>query len=318
MPRKLSEDVLVTVARMYYEQGKNQSEIAQIMDVSQAKVSRMLARARKMGIIRISVARFELRHAELESRLQKLFRMRTVVVAKTNPAASKAQRRGILGHVAGPVVGEIINDARWIGLAGGRTLSQVLRWVQCQRPIAEGVVELMGSVNAVAGPNDATELARKLATRIHAPLHALRTPVVLSDPDVREMMMRQAQLQQVFELHKRIDLALVGVGSLESSMFIDPGIISESELEILRRASAVGEVCGRFFGNRGVECDTDLKDRVVSIPLLTLRDIPQVIGIAVGEDRARPIVAALRGGFINSLITDEQTAEAILELHIAA
>lgn len=318
MPRKLSEDTLVTVARMYYEQGRNQSEIAQILDVSQAKVSRMLSRARKIGIIRISVAQFELRHAELENHLRRLFRMRTVVVAKTDPAASKAQRRGILGHVAGPVISDLINDAHWIGLAGGRTLSQVLRWAQCHGTSAEGVIELMGSVNAVAGPNDATELARKLAAKMHVPCHSLRTPVVFSDPASREMMLRQPQVCEVFDLHRKIDLALVGIGSLESSMFIDPGIIAETELEVLRGAAAVGEVCGRFFGNGGLECETELKDRVVSVPLPTLREIPQAVGIAVGVDRARPIVAALRGGFINSLVTDEQTAEAIKDMNISA
>ncbi len=41
--------------------------------------------------------------------------------------------------------------------------------------------------------------------------------------------------------------------------------------------------------------------------------MPRVIGIAGGDNKVEAILGALRGGFINILITDEETALKIIE-----
>jgi DNA-binding transcriptional regulator LsrR (DeoR family) len=57
---------------------------------------------------------------------------------------------------------------------------------------------------------------------------------------------------------------------------------------------------------------SDLDDRVVGIDPDTLRKIPRRIGIAGGDGKHAAIRAAVRGGWVNVLLTDAQTAASLL------
>jgi DNA-binding transcriptional regulator LsrR (DeoR family) len=49
------------------------------------------------------------------------------------------------------------------------------------------------------------------------------------------------------------------------------------------------------------------------MPLSRIRAIPLRIGIASGRQKARSVIAAIRGGFINMLITNEDCARNMIE-----
>ncbi|HBK8713016.1 TPA: transcriptional regulator LsrR, partial [Salmonella enterica subsp. enterica serovar Typhimurium] len=42
--------------------------------------------------------------------------------------------------------------------------------------------------------------------------------------------------------------------------------------------------------------------------------IPTVIGVAGGEQKAEAIIAAMRGNYINALVTDQKTAGKIIQI----
>jgi DNA-binding transcriptional regulator LsrR (DeoR family) len=83
-------------------------------------------------------------------------------------------------------------------------------------------------------------------------------------------------------------------------------------LRDLGRAGAVGEICGRFIDDKGRECATAWRDRVISVELDQLRKIPQVVGVVSGSDRTAAILAAVRGGILKSLVIDETGATSLL------
>src|SRR5688572_24255161 len=65
---RYTDEQLRLAARLYYIDGMGQTEVARFVNVSQSKVSRLLAQARERGIVRISVAEYEPRHSALEQR----------------------------------------------------------------------------------------------------------------------------------------------------------------------------------------------------------------------------------------------------------
>lgn len=103
-------------------------------------------------------------------------------------------------------------------------------------------------------------------------------------------------------------MAIVGLGTLENSVFVERGVLRADALAALRESGAVGEMCGRFFDAEGDECDSPWRDRVVGVQVEQLRKIPQVIGVVSGSDRSAAIIAAVRGGLLKSLIIDEAAA----------
>ena len=65
--------LLTKVARMYHERGVRQADIATALNISQAKVSRLLKRAESVGIVRTIVTVAPGVHAELEEQLEEKY-----------------------------------------------------------------------------------------------------------------------------------------------------------------------------------------------------------------------------------------------------
>ena len=314
MRQVADDDLLIAVAKMYYEEGKHQVEIAKTLDMSQAKVSRMLTRARERGIIRISVARFDPRVDELEQELQNRFGLKMAIVVKTSSRAPVKQVRGIVGHVAGPFIAERLRAAELIGITGGRTMKQLVTSTELDTTYPLEVVQLMGNVNTSATPVDAIELGRKLTVRSGGLFHMLNTPAIVSDHETCRLFSQQPQIKKVLQFYDKVDLALVGIGLLDESILFDQNVVSRRDISYLREAGAVGEICGRFYDETGEECKTKFRDQVISIELKKLKKVNETVAVVVGRDRSLAIRSAIRSKLVTSLVIDQQGAEAVLAL----
>jgi DNA-binding transcriptional regulator LsrR (DeoR family) len=107
----------------------------------------------------------------------------------------------------------------------------------------------------------------------------------------------------------------VGIGSLEPSPLLRQtgNALTQDEQDQLRSAGAVGDVCLRFFDADGSAVRTSLDQRVMSITPADLRQVPRRVGVAGGASKYRAIRAALRGGWVNILVTDLDTARTLAE-----
>ncbi len=312
MPNDYSDDRLRLVARLYYLDGLGQNEVAKFAKVSQAKVSRLLALAKERGIVRITVADYEPRRRELEDRLAACFGLHTAVVIKASEGLEGADLRRAVGHFGAAAVDALIPPRAVVALAGGRTIHDLVHHLPEVRTRALTVVQAMGSVDSSVNAFDAQEVGRVLAQRLGGIFLSLNTPAFIPDKRTRDTLLELEQVRSVHENLGRAGVALVGLGTLSNSVFVERGTIDPAMARDLARAGAVGEVCGRFFDARGRECATPWRDRVVGIQLDQLRAIPQVVALVSGSDRTAALLAAIAGGLIKSLVIDELGAGALL------
>lgn len=308
-----SDDQLRLAARLYYIDGLGQVEVAKFVKVSQAKVSRLLALARERGLVRISVAEYEPRDQELETALKQKFGLKEIAVIKTMPGATAEEARIAVAHFGASFVTSLIVPDRTVAISGGRTLRELVQLLPEKPELRLGVVQAMGSIDSTVGPVDAFELGRAIANRWGGSFSTLNSPAFVPDKKTRDAFLNLQQIRSVYERLGRADVALVGIGTLDNSVFVERSIFRPDDLEKLSRQGAVGEICGRFFDERGRECDSPWRDRVISIELDQLRKTPQVIGIVAGGDRSAAIKAAIRGGLLKSLLMDDNCARALLE-----
>ena len=80
----------------------------------------------------------------------------------------------------------------------------------------------------------------------------------------------------------------------------------------LVRHRAVGHIFGHHFTAAGEHIRDDWCGRVMAVPLEGLAHVRTVVGVAHGRDKAVAIRAALRGGYLDVLVTDTVTAELLL------
>lgn len=307
-----SDELLSLVARLYYLDGLGQAEVAGFAKVSQAKVSRLLALARERGIVRISVADYEPRRRELEDLLRTRLGLSTVTVIKSGDRVAGPDLRRTIGHFGAAALDELLQPGDVVALAGGRTIHAVVQHLPPEGDKRLTVVQAMGSVDSSVSAFDAQEIGRVLAQRRGGTFLALNTPAFVPERRTRDALLELEQVRRVREHLDRAQVAIVGLGTLANSVFIERGTLSTAMARELERAGAVGEICGRFIDATGQECDTGWRDRVISIELEQLRRIPQVIAIVSGTDRTAAIQAALAGGLIKSLLVDEFGATALL------
>lgn len=304
--------LMTLVARMYYLEGLGQSEIAHVHGISRSTVSRLLTAARARGIVRISVDDYDPRDRHLERRLRAQFSLKRAVVVRATGRTPGIVRRTV-GYYAAPEVAAWIAAADVIGISGGRILESLVSGME-PRTQTNGcrIVQLMGTIGSTPSSIDASELSRALASRFQGTYYAVNAPAFVDDARMRDLFLSHSQLKSVWSLFPAIELALVGIGTLEESAFLERQALRKEDYAELRTYGAVGEICGHFFDKDGRECPSPFRERVVSVDLDALRRHADVVAVTAGRARREALLAAFRGGLVTSLVIDDAGADALL------
>jgi len=305
-------ELLARIAEMYFEQNLTQSQIAQKVGYSRSMISRMISEAREHNIVEIRIHYPLQRLTEMESWLVQALQLKEVRVVQRG-ALNHAEMLRRLGAMAALLLEEHFRDYLTIGTSWGTAVFETVNAVR--EHLLEGlrVVQMIGSLGTPNPDIDGPELARRLARLLSGQYATLPLPLIVDSPITRQALMNAPHVQRVTAQFKQIDLALVGVGTVdyEFSSLLRAGYLDYSQLESLRQAGAVGDVCAIHFDIQGNLIDTPLTRCIVGIDDSTLRSIPVRIGVAGGQSKALPILAASRAGFINYLVTDEIAARRI-------
>lgn len=307
---------MTKVSRLYYEQGRRQSEIAAQLSLSQSTVSRLLKRAQKEQIVRIRVSAPAGTYPALEDGLQARYGLKDVVVVDClEDDPSEIIHR--LGSAAAYYVEATTRHREWIGISSrSATLLAMLDAMQALSYLAETtVVQVMGSIGEPTDGAHAAHLTRRLAELTHGRAVFLPAPGVVGHGEARQVLLTDPYVRDVYEMFPKLTTVLVGIGATEAHKLLDSqgNFFTAEELEMLINRGAVGNICLRFYDHQGKPVITAVDDRIVGIEQGHLRAINRVIGIAGGPDKTAAIRGALLGRWINVLITDRFTAERLLQ-----
>lgn len=306
--------LITKVAQLYHERGIRQAEIAGTLHLSQAKVSRLLKRAGELGIVRTVVVVASGVHVDLEDALEQRFGLAEAVVVDAD--GDEHDVLAALGSAGAGYLEATLTGGERLGISSwSATLLAVADRLRPFRvPGADSVIQLVGGVGVASVQAQANRLLGELAQVIGASPTFVPAPGLVGSADVRAGLLRDPAMETVGAEWQRLTMALVGIGSLQpSQLLLDSGNAGgPEEQQLLRTAGAVGDVCNRFFDPAGTLVNSDLDSRVVGIDPDTFRAIPRRVGMAGGARKHDAIRAAVLGGWVNVLVTDVGTAEALL------
>jgi DNA-binding transcriptional regulator LsrR (DeoR family) len=309
---------MTKVARMYYDQGIRQQEITERLNIHQSKVSRLLKRARESNIVRISVTTPPGVFSDLEDALEARFGLQEAMVIDSDGGEGRIVRD--LGSAAAFYLETTLKPKMVIGISSwSRSLFAM---VETLHPMENGsggkVVQILGGVGTASTQYQATVLAQRLASLIGASPVLLQAPGVVGSAEARAILVRDPAVEEAARLFNKLDVALVGIGSMEPSNLLasSGNTFAAHERDELQKRGAVGDICFRFIDKDGAPVESPLMQRVIGIDLGTLKRTRRVIGIAGGADKVRAILATLRGKWINVLITERRTAERLIDFDL--
>lgn len=299
---------LYAAARLYYEENQGQSEIAQQLQVSRPTVSRMLSQAREAGIVQIKVVHPSAHSMDATSiELAETLGLNHCYIA---PGIQSPNSLGQLGTGMAPVTREAIQDMN-LQVGDGLVVASGLAMYNVSRmelPTLRGVV-ISPAVGGLAEPepwHQTSEIARALAQNTGSTYVPLFAGVMPSAP-LYTALHEDIAYQQIKHLWATAKGALVGIGSKTSGRTSLASAIPKKAL-----SDAEADICLHFFNDAGEELSFPGVERTIRIPLEDLRRIPSVAAVAVGDEKVNPIITASATGVLNSLITDERTANQIL------
>jgi len=305
-------ELIVSVARMYYQRGLKQEEIARRVKVSRASVSLLLAEARRRGIVEITIRNPLEDHAELSRRLAAEFSLQRCVVAPTS-----IRETDILIDLTASRAAEIFDEeARsrdTVGIAWGRTCYAFMDRYQA-RGFLHGmqVLPMIGGSNRNLARYQLNEMVRSFAEKLQATPSFIHAPALAASREDYELYMGSSSMRAVSEMWSKIDLAVVSVGAPPVSQEFDGSRVVPRRAATAPDALPIGDICARYFDVRGRFVEDEVSGRIIGIPVESLRRIPKILCVVGGLEKAYSLLGALKTGLITILVTDETTATAVL------
>jgi len=304
------ESLLMKVAWYYYEQGMTQQEIGKRLGFSRTKIVRLLATAREKGIVQIKLVGRYKSCLEKEEMLKKRYSLLDAIIIPTGRDFQST--KASVGKACAMYLTKILKEGDMLGVAWGTTLYEVGRYLETAKDRRLTVVQLMGGLNTSDAFNP-QEIVRQIATKLHAKGIWLNTPAVVATPEIKQALLSDDGVQETLQQAKYCQKALLGIGDISpTASLLVSRALSRADMDDLIAHNAVGDIMGWHFDVQGNMVGSDVKDRVLSVPLSELHNIELRIGVATGEKKVTPFIGALRGKYINVIITDESTANNIL------
>jgi DNA-binding transcriptional regulator LsrR (DeoR family) len=296
---------------LYYVAGRTQDEIAATMGISRQSAQRLVSLSVAERLIKVRLDHPIAACLEYGRDLKAKFGLKHVEVVPSDPAGTSSTV-GIAEAAAAEIERWLKRpDPIVLAIGTGRTLKAAVDQLAPMECPQHRIVSLTGNV----GPDGSAayyNVIFSMADAIKARHFPMPLPVLCPSAEERDALHAQSIVQSTLELGAMADVTFVGIGELgpEAPLCVD-GFLAPEEMNELVASGAAGEICGWIFDHQGKLLEGGINQRVASVPIPSGEE-GTVIGVALGQRKEKALAAALRGGLINGVITDERTAEHML------
>lgn len=301
-------ELIARVSYYYYVEGLTQNSVAEKFGISRIRVNRMLAQARAIGLVKVRIA--SSLNLKLEADLENKFGIDKAVVVPT--PENKLHLHEAIAAAAGVQLSNRLQDGMSIGVGWGRTLRMSVGFADKRKLAGVSIVSLLGGLTRGSVMNT-YETASRLADLYDADCYYIAAPAFADDEETAQVLRAQSSVRDVFARARKINLALLSVGALNThSTMSRLGLISAEDVKSLNASGAVGDLCAQWIDREGRVVDHPLNRRVIAFSVDELSSIPCVILASGGSEKVAAIHAALQRKIVSVIITDEQTAQELL------
>ena len=295
---------------LYHVEGSTQNDIATQLGISRVMVVRLLADARRRNEVRITVSAPLAELIELERQLETRFNIARVIIAPfADPEEDPVK---VIAAAAGNFISGLMKSGMTVGVGWGRTLYNTLPFITGETLADFRVVSLLGGIAAARRFNPA-EFAWQFAELFQGEGFLIPAPAVVDSAETKHALLERCGLSAIFEMATKLDVALLSVGGITNlTTSYRTGYISEADRRSLIDAGAVGDVLYNFIDENGDLVAHDVNNRVISVKLPLLRRTAERVLISGGKEKRIALRAAIKIFNPTTLITDEQTAKALM------
>ncbi|WP_253183183.1 sugar-binding transcriptional regulator [Planococcus maritimus] len=309
--------MLYQVARMYYEDNLTQGQIASELEINRVTVSRMLKKIREKGIVQIHINYDAYQNSGLALKLKEAYQLQDVVIVPDWPGQSEENQLKELGQAGAKYLAERVKPEDIVGFSWGTALAATVEALDSSTSL-----ENVMCVPLIGGPDGemesryhANSIVYDAARKWKGFSKLIDVPAIVESADIRKSLTASAHFKEIEDLWERLSIAVVGIGSPLISdgtnwrAFYGPAFEGKGT-----KPEVAGDICSNFYTFSGEVLHTELSKRTISVSMQHLQQAECTIGVAHSLRKKEAIRVALEAGFLDVLVTTEQTAKELMKV----
>ncbi len=306
MPRRpLQRIQATTVARRYFVERHTKIQIAEDLGISRFKVARLIDEAVEAGLVRFEIDETGEIDAQLSDRLRRKYALRNALIL-AGPDLPCSALFEPLGRAAASLLEEILTDGCVLGVAWGRTLAATAKAISRLPKIS--VVQVAGGLTTLEFPQNSADLVSRLAAAGDGTAYPIFLPMWVEDASLVKRLRTEPSVAQVLERYDRIDVLVSGIGSWNPPVSCLHDAFSKAWKRQVLAAGVRADLCATLIDDSGGVVPSPLDKVGLALNAKQIRRIPERVAIAGGLEKASAILAALKGNWITTLVTDAGVA----------
>lgn len=295
----------VYVALQNLSHGRSLNDIADEIGKSRFATARMVRRARALGLIEVRATMGDPIDVELSAHLARSYGLRSALVVATR-STRELEVREAIASVTARFIQETVEEDDVLGFTPGRTLVLASRAVT-RLPWAD-VVQLTGV--GLPRLEDGVEVISNVGRAAGGATYPLFVPILI-DAEAQPIL-RHPMIKGTMGRFRHTSKAFLTIGGWPDSSLLAQILADGGERDVYEEHGVVAEVGTSLLDIDGRSV-SGLGDRFIGIPEDQLRTVPLRVAIGGGQGKHDAVIATLRSGLADVLITDVRSAELALE-----
>ncbi|MDR1954106.1 MAG: winged helix-turn-helix transcriptional regulator [Clostridiales Family XIII bacterium] len=310
-------NLIINVVKKYYKMGMTQDQIAKEEFISKSTVSRLLKKATERGIVNFQINYPVDSVEDFEGEFHKYFDINHVLIAPTLADDYETRLKDTCRMAASDLC-KIIQPEDYLGIGWGLTMEQltdILTQEYLIKKKCSKVIMIDGSIASEVDSIKSSYIIKELADFFSADGFLFPVPMVVDSKETAEILRNDSHIKYVMDFIKQVRIAIFGIGyASNESVLRRRGAYSKEDYDDVLTLGAVGDILGHCFDIHGKPVSGRLDGCITGIDLPTLKEREYRIGIAVGNQKVKAIIGALRGKYVSRLYTDSETAREVIRL----
>ena len=306
--------LIIEICKLFYEHNLSQKQIALKLAISRAQISRALMYAREQGWVSIRINNPYAEEDILEQKLVQKFGLKRALVTNTN-SRTTSEAMEIMGKNAEIRIIHYLSNYKTIGIISGKSVFHVLNRALLPHTNTISFVSLVGGMGAAGAQWHANYMSQWFAEKTGGKAYLLNAPLFVQTEEMQKTLIQEEDIQHVFKQFRKCEVIFAGVGQIDTkATLVESGSLTKEDINLLKTKGAVAAVGGGFFNENGEFVNNHLSCRFIGIGYDEMKICPNVVVIAFGNEKVTAIGAALRSSLFHELITNSETAKALLNL----
>ena len=300
------EELMVKAAWLYFLEKKTQQQIAGMLGVSRMKVIRLLDKAKQTGVIKITMREDNVRRIKMERQTIEAYNLKDAFIIPASQDMAISEINNTVADAAAMYIESHISPDSFLNIRYGDTMGKTLNNLarNAKNPIS--CISLTGGVSIYL-PNTQSSI-------FNARLFLIPAPLVVSSKEMVGAITAEHSVREIMRMAPLASFTVIGIGAMnDEATILKAGALSKNDFLYLKMHGAVGDILCHFFDKQGNVLASPLEERLVTTPLDILKSLTNVTAVAAGKNKREAIKGALALGYIDILITDEDTAQWLID-----